>query len=153
MQAKTEEIRSYNFESFEDEDLKRQFRLLSKINYEALPEAEFKEIKTAISAMQTNYANVRVCPYNKTSQCDLQLDPGIDLCKEKIIFFLQIFHFGDLTNILRTSVDAKELEHYWVEWYDAAGTKTRKDFDTYLRLNRKAANLNSKSKWREEVEM
>lgn len=30
-----------------------------------------------------------------------------------------------------------------MQWYDLAGTPTRKDFETYLELNKEAANLNN----------
>lgn len=49
----------------------------------------------------------------------------------------------ELTEILLKSEDPEELKYYWTQWYDLAGTPTRKDFETYLQLNKEAANLNS----------
>lgn len=44
--------------------------------------------------------------------------------------------------ILKTSRDPKELQYYWKEWYDKAGTPNRKHFDEYVKLRNEAARLN-----------
>lgn len=74
--------------------------------------------------MESNYAKVKVCSYQDPTKCDLQLEP-------------------ELTEILVNSDDPKELQYYWTQWYDLAGTPTREHYDTYLRLNKEAAVLNS----------
>lgn len=48
-----------------------------------------------------------------------------------------------MTEIFLKSEDPEELKYYWTQWYDLAGTPTRKDFETYLRLNHEAAELNN----------
>lgn len=59
----------------------------------------------------------------------------------KVIFIL---FYKELTEIFLKSENPEELKYYWQQWYDKAGTPTRKNFDTYLRLNKEAAILNSK---------
>lgn len=51
--------------------------------------------------------------------------------------------FSELTEILMECEDPEELKYYWTQWYDLAGAPTRKDYDTYLRLNKEAAILNN----------
>lgn len=118
------EIQKFDYKSYKDEDLKRQFTKLSKLGYDALPDDKFKELNDALNAMQSNYAKVHICSYKNRTKCDLQLEP-------------------ELTEILQNSEDPDELKYYWTQWYDSAGTPTRKDFDTYLRLNKEAALLNN----------
>lgn len=75
-QEKAMELLSYNFNVYKNEDLKRQFKKLSKLGYAALPIEKFKELSAAITAMQSNYAKVRICSYKNKTKCDLQLEPG-----------------------------------------------------------------------------
>lgn len=104
------------------------------------------ELSNAINAMESNYAKVHVCSYKDKAKCDLQLDPGkigFLIVLHVFILFL-MFLWTELTDILLESDDPEELKYYWKQWYDLAGTPTRKDFETYLRLNKEAAQLNSK---------
>jgi len=57
----------FQWRSFQSEDLKRQFKALNKLGYAALPEADFTELLQSISAMETNYAKVKVCDYKDKS--------------------------------------------------------------------------------------
>lgn len=54
-----------------------------------------------------------------------------------------LFLFSELTEILAKSDDPEELKYYWTQWYDLAGTPTRKDYEIYLGLNKEAALLNN----------
>ena len=45
----------------------------------------------------------------------------------------------DLTDILASSRDAKELEYYWNEWRKATGVRMRKDFIDNIGLTNEAA--------------
>uniref|UniRef100_A0A182QDG1 Angiotensin-converting enzyme n=1 Tax=Anopheles farauti TaxID=69004 RepID=A0A182QDG1_9DIPT len=117
-------LNKYDFESFDDEDLKRKIRKLTKLGYSVLPEETFAEMLDAINRMQENYAKVKVCDYHDGSKCDLALEP-------------------ELTEILATSRDPEELKYYWQQWYDAAGAPTRDDFQKYVDLNGEAARMNN----------
>lgn len=97
---------------------------MSSLGDAALPDDKYRQLLEAVSAMESNYAKVRVCDYKDKSKCDLQLEPEIE-------------------SILETSRDPEELQYYWQQWYDKAGAPTRKHFDTYVRLTNEAAVLNS----------
>lgn len=75
-QEKAKEILSYNFAVYKNEDLKRKFKKLSKLDYAALSAEKFEEITRAITAMESNYAKVRICSYKDKSNCKFQLEPG-----------------------------------------------------------------------------
>lgn len=59
------------------------------------------------------------------------------------IFVFVFFLLEELTEILSQSEDPEELKYYWTQWYNLAGTPTRQDFETYLRLNKESAILNN----------
>lgn len=45
---------------------------------------------------------------------------------------------------MEKSEDPDELQYYWIEWYNKAGTTVRRKFDEYVALNKESAILNSK---------
>lgn len=121
---KAKEIREFNFNAFKDEDLKRQFKKLSTLDYFALSDEKYKELLNVIDEMQSNYAKVKVCDYKDATKCDLSLEPEISAKFEK-------------------SHDPEELKYYWTKWYDAAGTPSKANFLRYTELVNEAARLNS----------
>uniref|UniRef100_A0A336LZ65 Angiotensin-converting enzyme n=1 Tax=Culicoides sonorensis TaxID=179676 RepID=A0A336LZ65_CULSO len=116
-------LKQYPYKSFKDEDLKRQFKKLTKLNYALLPEDKYKDMLDAISVMESNYAKVRICSFQDKKKCDLQLEP-------------------ELTETLASSRNEEELRYYWLEWYNKAGTPVRENFQKYVDLNKEAAVLN-----------
>lgn len=122
---KAKEIREYNFNDFEDEDLKRQFKKLSALDYYALSEEKYKELLNVVDGMQSNYAKVKVCDYVDKTKCNLSLEP-------------------EITEKFQKSRDPEELKYYWTKWYDAAGTPAKDNFLRYVELANEAAKLNSK---------
>ncbi|XP_058122546.1 angiotensin-converting enzyme-like [Anopheles ziemanni] len=120
----SETLSQYDYESFQDEDLKRRVKRLVGLVYSALPVDKFAEILNAVNNMKENYAKIKVCDYHDRNKCDLALEP-------------------ELTEILANSRDAEELKYYWQQWYDAAGAPTREDFQKYVDLNGEAAKLNN----------
>lgn len=121
---KAKEIREFNFNDFEDEDLKRQFKKLSALDYFALSEEKYKELLNVVDGMQSNYAKVKVCDYVDKTKCDLSLEP-------------------EITEKFQKSRDPEELKYYWTQWYDAAGTPAKGNFLRYAELANEAAKLNS----------
>lgn len=97
-----------------------------KLGYAALSESDYAEFLETLSAMESNFAKVKVCDYKNSKKCDLALEPEIE-------------------EVITTSRDPEELKHYWVQFYDKAGTAVRPQFERYVELNTKAAKLNSKS--------
>ncbi|XP_055907683.1 angiotensin-converting enzyme-like [Eupeodes corollae] len=124
MKQIAEDLKQFDWQNFQDPDLKRQFKKLAKLGYAALSEKDYDKLLSVLSMMDSNYAKVRVCSYIDRMSCDLQLEP-------------------ELTEILTTSRDPEELEYYWQMWYDKAGTPTRESFEKYIELNTKAAKLNN----------
>ncbi|KAH8378413.1 hypothetical protein KR093_011246, partial [Drosophila rubida] len=118
------DIQKFNWRSYQSEDLKRQFKLLSKLGYAALPETDYAEFLETMSAMESNFAKVKVCDYKNSTKCDLSLEPEIE-------------------EVFQSSRDPEELKHYWVQFYDKAGTPVRSEFERYVELNKKAAVLNN----------
>lgn len=119
------DIRKFNWQTFKSDNLRRQFKMLSKLGYAALSESEYAEYLEVMSTMESNFARVRVCDYKNATKCDLSLDPEIE-------------------EIITTSRDPEELKYYWREFYDKAGTAVRDAYEKYVELNTKAAKLNSK---------
>lgn len=76
-QARAKETLSYNYRAYKSEDLKRQFEKLTKLGYAALPDDQYMELQNAITAMETNYAKIRVCAFLDPANCTLQLEPGL----------------------------------------------------------------------------
>jgi len=69
--------------------------------------------------MNSIYSTAKVTSY-KNPKILLSLDP-------------------DLTDILASSRDAKELEYYWNEWRKATGQRMREDFIKNIDLTNEAA--------------
>ncbi|XP_069963364.1 angiotensin-converting enzyme-like [Bactrocera oleae] len=118
------DLLKFNWQSFKSENLRRQFKMLSKLGYAALSESDYAEYLDVSSTMQSNYAKVRVCDYKNATKCDLSLNPEIE-------------------DIISTSRDPEELKYYWREFYEKAGTAVRGPFEKYVELNTKAAKLNN----------
>lgn len=125
MKEVASDVQKFQWRSFQSDDLKRQFKTLTKLGYAALPEADYAEFLETVSAMESNYAKVKVCDYKDATKCDLALEPEIE-------------------EVISNSRDAEELKYYWREFYDKAGTAVRSQFERYVELNTKAAQLNSK---------
>lgn len=125
IQEKAKELKSFNYTTFKDENLKRQFEKLTNLGHAALSDTKFRQLIDAVTAMQSNYAKLRVCSYSNRTNCNYQLEP-------------------ELTQIFKKSKDPEELQYYWLEFYSKAGAPVRKHFETYVELNNEAARLNSK---------
>ncbi|XP_039949679.1 angiotensin-converting enzyme [Bactrocera tryoni] len=124
MKEVSTDLQKFNWQSFKSESLRRQFKMLTKLGYAALSEADYAEYLDVMSTMESNFAKVRVCDYKNATKCDLSLDPEIE-------------------DIITTSRDPEELKYYWREFYDKAGTAVRTPFEKYVELNTKAAKLNN----------
>ncbi|XP_037804888.1 angiotensin-converting enzyme-like [Penaeus monodon] len=72
--------------------------------------------------METIYSTATICDFQDETECDLTLEPDIEL-------------------ILATSVNWEELRHAWVEWRESTGKLMRDDFIRFVELSNKAATL------------
>ncbi|XP_017853861.1 angiotensin-converting enzyme [Drosophila busckii] len=118
------DTQKFNWRSYQSEDIKRQFKFLTKLGYAALSESDYKELLETLSSMESNYAKVKVCDFKDAKKCDLALEPEIE-------------------EIITKSRNPEELKYYWREFYDKAGTAVRPQFEKYIELNTKAAHLNN----------
>ncbi|XP_055614135.1 angiotensin-converting enzyme-like [Uranotaenia lowii] len=123
--AKTvaEELKQIDFQALRNDDLKRRFTKLTRLDYAALPEEKFKELLQAVASMESNYAKIKICSYKDKTNCHFALDP-------------------EITEILGTSNDPKELEYYWTQWHEKAGKPAKEAFQKYVDLNKESAILN-----------
>ncbi|XP_039290587.1 angiotensin-converting enzyme-like isoform X2 [Nilaparvata lugens] len=116
----------FPWQSFKDEDLKRQFKKMSILGTAALPDDKYEKLENTITTMTSIYAEAKLCPYGDTSNtdCQLSLEPEIS---EK----------------LAKSRSPDELKHYWVEWRNSTGRKCRNLYTEYVTLMNEAAKLNN----------
>lgn len=124
MKEVASDTQKFQWRSYQSDDLRRQFKSITKLGYAALPEADYTDFLETLSAMESNFAKVKVCDYKDKTKCDLALDP-------------------DIEQIISKSRDHEELAYYWREFYDKAGTAVRPQFERYVELNTKSAKLNS----------
>ncbi|CAH1187235.1 unnamed protein product [Phyllotreta striolata] len=118
------QVNQYNWQQFSDYSLRRQFWYYSVIGEPALPEAKYKMLTKLVSDMESIYSTAKICELNNPNKCDLALEP-------------------DLTNIMATSNDEKELKHVWIEWRNSVGPKCKDSYKSYVELSNESARLNN----------
>jgi len=111
-------------DNLQDEVHRREAIELSDLGHAVLRESDYKELTMAITNMEKNYATAAACSFTDRTNCTLTLEPFI---QER----------------LSNSRDPEELEHYWREWHDKAGTPAKEDFKKYVELANKGARLNN----------
>lgn len=112
----------YAYDGFNDIELYRRFRFLSKKGPGALDQEELTEYKTLQANMETIYSTATICDFYNPQQCDLILEPDIEA-------------------IMASSTNWDELKYVWEEWRDNTGKLMRKDFVRFVELSNKAATL------------
>ncbi|KAB0793117.1 hypothetical protein PPYR_12737 [Photinus pyralis] len=124
-EAKEDWLKTIKFDwgSFSDYDLRRQFKKFSILGRSALPEEKFLKLEKSISDMETIYSTAKICDYNNKTNCDLSLEP-------------------EITDILATSRDPEELKHVWVEWR-RKNAPARELFKEYVKYVNEVAVLNN----------
>lgn len=111
-------IAFYQYEEFEDEVLKRRFRLQKNLDTAALPDDDLEQLNTIVNAMTTTYTEARVT----------------DIDNETLSYPID-----ELEMIMAQLDDAEELEYYWTEWRDVSGKLMKENYTEYIRLLNKAA--------------
>ncbi|XP_055904990.1 angiotensin-converting enzyme-related protein-like [Eupeodes corollae] len=129
--ALAEELLELGYQNLEDDNIHRQVKILTRLGFDVLPKEEHLELHSAISAMQKNYATLKVCSFEDKEKCSLTLEPHI---QER----------------LQNSRNPEELKYYWQAFYDKAGTPMRENFQKYVNLSRKAAKLNGFNSYAED---
>lgn len=122
-------MKKFNLSTFEDHDLVRKIELLSAGEGDSLlPQEKYEELTNIIDEMQTNFASTKVPSY-KDKKTMVSMEP-------------------EIVTIFQLSKDPEELKHYWVEWYNRAGTKSKDAFFKYIQLRNEAAGLSGKLTFR-----
>ncbi|KAK4882077.1 hypothetical protein RN001_005396 [Aquatica leii] len=117
------ELTKFNYNTFIDYDLRRQFKKYSILGKAALPDDKYVKLEKIVSDMESAYATAKICSYHNKTDCSLSLEP-------------------EITKILTSSRDPEELKHVWVEWRKK--TKTVKPlFIDYVKYSNEAARLNN----------
>ncbi|CAG7734937.1 unnamed protein product, partial [Allacma fusca] len=117
-------ISQFEYENFEDADLKRQLKFLSAIGTSALDDTDLKRYNEVLSEMSKIYGTAKVCSYYK-QDCDLETE-GFALEPELTAKFSKMENY-------------EELKYLWKAWRDATGPKMRKLYMEYVELGNKAA--------------
>jgi peptidyl-dipeptidase A len=99
-------------------DLARKFKLLKLSLTLAAPSdpKEAEELTQIVSSMEGTYGKGKYCPQGKSACLDLE----------------------DLSRILRTSTDARELREAWTGWHTIS-PPMKHDFERYIALGNKGA--------------
>lgn len=122
-----QKLMKFDYKLFTNETLKRLIKKLANVDDEILSVEDYHELNDVIAKMQSNYAKVKIPSFKDKSKM-FQLEP-------------------EITEVLVKSTDPKELEYYWTNWYNLAGTPCKADFFKYARLKNKAAQLNREFSW------
>lgn len=77
------EVVKFNWQQFEDPDLRRQFKKYSVLGNSALSEDKYKKLKETIGDMQKVYSTAKICSFSNKTKCDLALEPGELFYKKK----------------------------------------------------------------------
>ncbi|XP_065566887.1 angiotensin-converting enzyme-like [Artemia franciscana] len=116
---------SFKWQTFKDEKIKRQFKMLSILGTAALPEDKLKMYNEIGTKMETIYSSAKICRFNST-ECGLSLEP-------------------EITEIMAKSRNYDELEHTWNQWHEMSGAKIRNLYPQFVELSNEAAKLNNYS--------
>ncbi|RWS14509.1 uncharacterized protein B4U79_00787 [Dinothrombium tinctorium] len=116
-----EELIKYNYETFKDQSIRRQFKKLSRLGDAALGD-KAQRFYELISEMGSKYGSAKICVKDK---CNLTLYP-------------------DLTQLMAKERDYETLKEAWVNWRNASGKKIRKIFKEYVQLGNEMAVKNSR---------
>lgn len=111
-------IALYEYESFEDETLKRRFRLQKNLDTAALSDEDLNEFNTIVKNMTTIYGNARVLKEDNDT-----VSYGID----------------ELEVMMAEIRKESDLKYYWKEWRDVSGKLMQDNYKRYITLLNKAA--------------
>lgn len=114
----------FNWKSYRDPDLRRQFKAYVQLGEDALPEEKYKKLQKIISDMEKVYSTAKICDFANPKKCDLSLEP-------------------EITELLSSSQNPDELKHIWVQWRKAVGINLKHQYQDYVKFLNEAAHLNN----------
>ncbi|GAB6018818.1 hypothetical protein CHUAL_000479 [Chamberlinius hualienensis] len=118
-----ENFTKYDWNNFTNELTKRQFKLGSILGTAALPDEKYAQLKGNTSKMEEIYSTTKVCKFNDSSSCHLNLDP-------------------ELTQLFLDSRNYNELLDAWKQWHDKVGRPIKPYYVNYVKLSNEGAKLN-----------
>ncbi|XP_072156019.1 angiotensin-converting enzyme isoform X2 [Bemisia tabaci] len=118
------EMMKYPWQSYKNDDIKRQFSMFAILGSAALPDEKFIEYQKTLGDMESIYSQAKVCGFKNKTNCDMHLEP-------------------EITARMAQSRDPEELKHYWVEWHKASGAKVKHLYPKYVELANEAAVMNN----------
>ncbi|XP_046909093.2 angiotensin-converting enzyme [Dermatophagoides farinae] len=110
----------YDYKTFQDPLLRRQFEKISVLGIPALDEEDSVLFTNITTELTKTYDQASICLADK---CGLDLDP-------------------DLVKIMARSRDYEKLKEVWIKWREQAGRPNRERYLEYIRLGNKAAIVN-----------
>lgn len=143
-------FRQYANETYPDEKISRQIKLIGDLDTNALDPTKLNEFTTIVNEMVKIYNTATFCPYNNQDCADdqrISLDPGKNQFVPFQSFdrFIQLcffFHCIEITQIMARSQNYSELEYTWTMWHNLTGPYMKPLFKSYINLNNEAAKLN-----------
>lgn len=118
-----QEVIKFNWNTFTDPLLKRQFKMYSNLETAALSNEDYARLEKILGEMEKAYSTNTVCDFKDKDKCNLNLEP-------------------EITKILVESRNEPELRHMWLEWRNGIGPNVRNLYRDYVHLMNKAAHLN-----------
>ena len=116
------QAQKFDADQIHDKELKRKLKKISMIGASALPQDKLDRYNELTNEMAKIYSTAKFPAYKDKSR-QVRLEP-------------------DLSQILASSRDPKELEYYWTEWRKFTGKKMREMYLEFVDLSNEAARLN-----------
>ncbi|CAL4058602.1 unnamed protein product [Meganyctiphanes norvegica] len=116
-----------DYETFKDQDLKRQFEIQKNIGTSILSKEDNEKLNTLVNTMTNAFSEGVVCPEDNR---DCNKDSG------------EGYNSDDLESIMANETDPNVLQYYWKEWRDITGQKIKEDYVKYTNLQNDAATQN-----------
>ena len=71
-----EEVSKFHWRTYNDPNMKRQFKQFSVLGYSALSDRKFERFTKITSEMMKVYSTAKLCEYQNATNCNLTLDGG-----------------------------------------------------------------------------
>lgn len=117
------ETKSFNWRTYKDADVKRQFWLRSNLGIEALPESQYKKLMKLTYEMRDILNNTKIPSFEDPVKAEITLDP-------------------DIKHVLATSSNQNELQHTYNEYVRLVGEKTKPLYKESVEIINDSAKLN-----------
>lgn len=111
----------FNWDSFRDPTIKRQYEVFKNIKHHALPSEKARQLVDIQNLMLKTYAEAKIISYHNMSET---------------------LSFLELSTIFSKIQNPAELKHIWVEWRSVVGSDLRSQYPIQFALLNESARLN-----------